>query len=68
MAFIIGSQLQLLFGLMVFVAAALFVAWIVMFRPQQLKTWMLFLFILGTVGLVVSAVLFSGAANNFVAG
>jgi len=68
MAFIIGSQLQLLFGLMVFVAAALFVVWIVMYRPEQIKTWMLFLFLIGTVGLVVSAVLFSGAATSLVAG
>ena len=66
MAFLIGSQLQLLFGLMIFVAAALFVAYIVMFRPDQIKSMMLFLFLLGTVGMVVSAVLFSGAATSVV--
>lgn len=51
------AQLQMLFGVMVAMAAVLFVVWIIKYRSDQMMTWMFFLFAIGFIGLIVSSVL-----------
>lgn len=54
------TQLQTLFGLMVAMAAVLFIVWIIKFRQDQITTWMFFLFAIGFIGMIVSSVLVLG--------
>lgn len=54
------AQLQMVFGLMIGMAAVLLVVWIIRNRPDQLTTWMFFFFAIGFIGLIISSVLLLG--------
>jgi hypothetical protein len=54
------AQLQMLFVLMIGVAAVLLVVWIIRYRPEQITTWMFFFFAIGLIGLIISSVLVLG--------